>query len=39
MSAPPDLSRRLTLEAAVRLPDGAGGFSETWEPLGHIWAE
>jgi head-tail adaptor len=36
---PPDLCRRLTLEAAVRLPDGAGGFSETWEPLGHIWAE
>lgn len=30
----PDLSRRLLLEGPVRVPDGAGGFAETWQPLG-----
>jgi head-tail adaptor len=38
MSAPV-LNRRLTLEAPQRLPDGAGGFTETWVPLGRVWAE
>ena len=38
MSAPV-LSRRLVLEAPDRVPDGAGGFSETWIALGHVWAE
>lgn len=33
-----DLNRRLTLEAPQRLADGAGGFSETWIALGHVWA-
>lgn len=33
------LNRRLTLEAAVRVPDGAGGFAESWQPLGTVWAE
>jgi head-tail adaptor len=33
------LSRRLVLEAPDRVPDGAGGFSETWVALGHVWAE
>lgn len=33
------LSRKLALEDAVRQPDGAGGFSETWETLGELWAE
>jgi len=38
MSAP-RLNRRLTLEGAVRSPDGAGGFSESWTALGVLWAE
>ncbi|MFT7595414.1 MAG: head-tail adaptor [Paracoccaceae bacterium] len=38
MSAP-HLNRRLALEAPVRAPDGAGGFSESWAVLGEVWAE
>ena len=34
----PEMNRRLGLEAPERLPDGAGGFSETWVPRGHVWA-
>lgn len=34
-----NLSRKLLLEAPVRTPDGAGGFSETWIVLGEMWAE
>jgi head-tail adaptor len=37
MSAP-RLARRLTLEHRQRVPDGAGGYSETWTPLGRLWA-
>lgn len=37
MSAP-NLNRKLTLEAPQQVPDGAGGFQETWMPLGIIWA-
>lgn len=33
------LSRRLTLEAAQRAGDGAGGFDETWVALGTLWAD
>lgn len=36
---PPQLTRPLVLEAAERAPDGAGGFAETWAPLGTLWAE
>lgn len=36
---PPVFSRRLTLEAPQRTPDGAGGYTETWAPLGRVWAE
>lgn len=32
------LNRRLVLEAPARLPDGAGGFTESWVVRGHIWA-
>ena len=39
MSAAPHLSRRLRLEGPARVPDGAGGFTESWTPLGFIWAE
>ncbi|MDF0600941.1 head-tail adaptor protein [Psychromarinibacter sp. C21-152] len=35
----PDLSRRLVLEEAVRTPDGAGGYTTVWTPLGELWAE
>lgn len=35
----PLLNRKLLLEAPTRVPDGAGGFVETWNPLGEIWAE
>ena len=35
----PRLNRRLTLEAAQRLDDGAGGYRETWVALGEHWAE
>lgn len=32
------LNRKLTLEATIRLPDGAGGYTETWVPQGQLWA-
>lgn len=35
----PHLNRSLELEAVVRTPDGAGGFSEVWTALGTLWAE
>ncbi len=35
----PLLNRRLVLEAPVRMPDGAGGYSETWQAQGALWAE
>lgn len=35
----PHLNRRLVLEAPSRTADGAGGFDETWAPLGEVWAE
>jgi head-tail adaptor len=31
------MSRRLVLEAPERVPDGAGGYSESWVQLGHVW--
>ncbi len=33
------LNRLLTLEEAVRLPDGAGGYTESWAALGQLWAQ
>lgn len=35
----PVLNRRLVLEAKTRVPDGAGGYSESWSSLGQMWAE
>lgn len=35
----PVLNRRLLLEAPERVPDGAGGYSQTWVALGAHWAE
>ena len=36
MSAP-RLSRKLVLEEAQRVPDGAGGHGLTWVALGTLW--
>ena len=33
------LNRKLMLEAPQRLPDEAGGFSETWVEQGMLWAD
>ena len=35
----PLLRRRMVLETSQRSPDGAGGFAETWQPLGELWVE
>lgn len=35
---PPVLNRKLVLERPVRSPDGAGGFTQSWEALGTLWA-
>lgn len=35
----PFLDRRLVLEEARLTPDGAGGYSESWEELGVLWGE
>lgn len=35
----PPLNRRLTLEAAQLVGDGAGGFDQTWTALGTLWAQ
>ncbi|WP_297341988.1 head-tail adaptor protein, partial [Pseudophaeobacter sp.] len=37
-SRAPQLRRRLLLEDPQRLSDGAGGYSESWAPLGVVWA-
>ncbi|MBV1903360.1 MAG: head-tail adaptor protein [Marinosulfonomonas sp.] len=33
------LNRKLVLEAPVRIADGAGGHSETWQVQGTLWAQ
>ncbi|MEP4038929.1 head-tail adaptor protein [Pseudophaeobacter sp.] len=38
-SAVPLTNRRLVLEDPQRVSDGSGGYSESWAPLGEIWAE
>ncbi len=35
----PRLNRRLVLETPQRLDDGAGGYVESWQALGTVWAE
>lgn len=32
------MNRALVLEVAVRSPDGAGGYVESWVALGSLWA-
>lgn len=34
-----NLNRHLILEAPERLPDGAGGYVQTWRCVGEIWGE
>ena len=36
--SPPVLDRRLTLEEAQTVADGAGGFTRSWVALGTLWA-
>ena len=33
------MNRKLVLEDPVQVPDGSGGFAETWVVLGELWAE
>ena len=39
MPTSPRLASRLTLESPVRTPDGGGGATVTWVPVGHLWGE
>jgi head-tail adaptor len=32
------LNRALVLETADQLPDGAGGYAQTWRAMGTLWA-
>ena len=34
-----NLNRKMLLEAPTRVPDGAGGYTESWSPLGSLWVE
>ncbi len=34
----PVLNRKLVLETVEQVSDGAGGYVETWQPLGTLWA-
>jgi head-tail adaptor len=36
---PVRLRRLLALEASVKVPDGAGGFTQVWAEMGKVWAE
>jgi len=33
------LNRKLELQEALQIADGAGGFSKTWSPVGTLWAK
>jgi head-tail adaptor len=35
----PHLTRKLVLEGRANVPDGAGGFTESWVARGTVWAE
>lgn len=35
----PTLNRMLILETPQRAPDGAGGYTQTWQALGSLWAQ
>ncbi len=33
------LRHRLTLQQEVKTPDGAGGYTRSWQDVGDLWAE
>jgi len=33
-----NLNRKMVLERAERVADGAGGFTQAWVPVGTLWA-
>lgn len=35
----PVLNRALVLEQRVSTPDASGGYAESWQPVGALWAE
>ena len=35
----PRLTRHLTLEAEIKVPDQSGGYDSTWSVVGTLWAE
>lgn len=35
----PRLNRKLVLESSERVPDGAGGFVQSWVAQGTLWAQ
>ncbi|WP_390915088.1 head-tail adaptor protein [Pseudosulfitobacter sp. SM2401] len=35
----PQLNHQMTLESPMHQSDGAGGYTETWTPVGQMWAE
>lgn len=37
--ARPQLNRKLRLETVYRERDGAGGYIETWQLVGELWAD
>ena len=38
MAAVVHLNRRLVLQEALRVSDGSGGYVETWQQVGALWA-
>lgn len=38
MRAPPVLSRHVELQERVLTGDGAGGYAQSWQTLGSLWA-
>jgi head-tail adaptor len=35
----PQLNRALVLESPAQVPDGAGGFTQSWVTVGTLWGE
>jgi SPP1 family predicted phage head-tail adaptor len=33
------LRQRLTLQEEIEIPDGAGGFTRSWQDIADLWAE
>jgi SPP1 family predicted phage head-tail adaptor len=39
VTSPGDLDRRITLQTPTRVPDGGGGFVDTWKDIATVWAK